>query len=165
MRRRRPFRRPSGLHPALLAGCAFLLLAPLAQAEVVMAPGHVAAPVSSSSTSGVKVGGKLTSPVAIDGLESSASGKGAVSVMEANRITSTTVGGDLEATTEVGRLTQRAEGQNAQAITVIGTIDDVTTGGDLVNTVILGTSLNVAIGAGAVACTELGTIGGDPVCR
>lgn len=171
MRRLQPDHRPSALRPALLAGCAALLLAMPARAEVVLQPGQAASPYGATSASGsatgpgVKVGGKLTNTVAIDELESSASGRNARTVVETNRITSTTVGGDLTATTEVGRLTQRAEGRDATAITVIGNIEDVTTGGDLTNTVTLGTSLNVAIGDGARACVELGTLGGDPVCR
>lgn len=154
--------------PALLAGCATLLLAMPAPAEVVLAPGQAASSdgtSGSASSGGVKVSGKLTNTVAIDEIESSASGSNARTVLETNRITNTTVGGDLTATTEVGRLTQRAEGRDATAMTVIGTIDNVTTGGDLTNTVTLGSSVNVAIGDGAWACVELGTIGGGPVCR
>lgn len=159
------------LSPALLAGCATLFLAMPAPAEVVLAPGQAATPSGgtpgpeSSTGAGVKVGGKLTNTVAIDEVESAASGRNARTVVETNRITNTTVGGDLTATTEVGRLTQRAEGRDATAMTVIGTIDDVTTGGELTNTVTLGSSVNIAIGDGAWACVELGTLGGDPVCR
>lgn len=166
MRRFQPHCR---LSPALFADCAILLLATPAPAEVVLAPGQAVsggtASAGSSTGASVKVSGKLTNTVAIDEVESSASGRNARTAVETNRITNTTVGGDLTATTEVGRLTQRAEGRDATATTVIGTIDNVTTGGDLTNTVTLGSSVNVAIGDGAWACIELGTLGGDPVCR
>ncbi|MEZ5861718.1 MAG: hypothetical protein R3D25_23660 [Geminicoccaceae bacterium] len=173
MRRLRPHRPMPALRLALVAGCTSLLLTMPVRAEVVLAPGQTTAATGATSGSGsasstgpgVKVGGKLTNTVAIDELESSASGRNARTVVETNRITNTTVGGDLTATTQVDQLTQRAEGRDATAMTVIGTIENVTTGGDLTNTVTLGTSLNVAIGDGAWACVELGTLGGDPVCR